>query len=94
MQKDCDNFIVKGSAWIKEDLTDLFDNQPVEFIEDKTIQALAVRIGAYKSKSEAQRAGRYGEIPRGYTEIWINKKRLIYMYNPKYYPEHYEEKTE
>ena len=71
-----DNFIVNDSAWVHADIESIFGNhnqiETVEFISDKNIEDLAVRLNAYKSKSQAKQAGRIGSIPKGYTEFWIS----------------------
>jgi hypothetical protein len=83
-----ENFVVKTSTYTPRDLQVIFapdDNTPheeVEIITDPDLESLAVRIGAFKSKSQARQAGRSGRIPTGYTEMWINKRRKIWIWNP------------
>ena len=55
--------------------------EPVYYTKASNLETLCYELGGYKSKSEARRAGRYGEIPKGYSEMWLNKKTRLYIYN-------------
>lgn len=51
------NLVVKASKWREEDLTTLFGDESVEFIDDIDLSKLAVQLGAYKSTSQARKSG-------------------------------------
>lgn len=64
------------SEWLKE--------EPIYFTGAVDLPNLLVELGAYKSTSEARRAGREGLIPKGYTELRASKKYgTIYIWNPE-----------
>lgn len=52
-------------------------------MEDVTLDILCKDLGIYKSTSEARRAGRIGNIPKGYSEIKASKKVILYVWNPE-----------
>lgn len=76
------NFIVASSHWRHSDISLLFGDEPVEFIDDIDLSRLAVSIGAYDSSSKARKAGRVGPIPRGWVEWKPNKKMRAWIWNP------------
>lgn len=76
------NLVVKASKWREEDLTTLFGDESVEFIDDIDLSKLAVQLGAYKSTSQARKSGRVGQIPKGWTEWKPNKKMRAWIWNP------------
>lgn len=77
-----ENIIVHGSTWVPEDLGTLFPNEGYLLTTTDTLEHLTVKLGIYKSTSEARRAGRYGPIPKGYTEFKASKTRMLYIWNP------------
>lgn len=79
------NLIVSNSKWEERDKFSIFNNEPSTLIDVDSMETLAVFCGAYESKSKARQAGRTGEIPKGYNEIWLNKTILIYLWNPTKY---------
>lgn len=94
MCKD-DNYIIKSSPWHESDLTLFYKmdgtKEDISLVEAKDIQDLMVIAGAYKSRSESFAAGRKGPIPTGWTEMWANKKKQIYIWNPTHNISYYEE---
>jgi len=81
--------VVVGKAWRLSELDTLFaryrqkvDLKEIHFTEAVNLETLALELGAYKSKGEARRAGRVGPIPSGWTMTWINKRRMVYIWNP------------
>lgn len=84
-----ENIVIRNSPWAERDLQILFfekdedfDMKEIYFSDAETLQELMVEIGAYKSKGESFRANRNGIIPKGWTEMWANKKQKIYIWNP------------
>lgn len=61
-------------TWQKED--------PIHYSQAEDLQALMLEVGAYKTKSEAMRAGRSGPIPKGYSEYKASKKIRLWLWNP------------
>ena len=84
------NLIVKDSKWEDKDKQAIFGNEDIDFIHDKTLEDLAVRLKVYKSKSQCRQAGRSGLIPSGYNEIWLSKKVQVFIWNPPEYTSFYE----
>lgn len=91
-----ENIIVKNSKWNEEDFKLFFapdepiDLKQIHFTKQDTIEGLAYEIGAYKSKGEARRAGRFGKIKVGWSNFWINKKHKVWIWNPDKLIEDYE----
>ena len=77
------NIIIKTSDYTKRDIEIIFEDEPVIFMEDVTLDILCKDLGIYKSTSEARRAGRIGNIPKGYSEIKASKKVVLYVWNPE-----------
>lgn len=77
------NIIIKTSDYTKRDIEIIFEDEPVIFMEDVTLDILCKDLGIYKSTSEARRAGRIGNIPKGYSEIKASKKVILYVWNPE-----------
>lgn len=82
MDSGIDNFIVETSEWMQSDISTLFGSEPVAFISDMDMSKLAVELGAYASTSQARKAGRVGQIPKGWTEWKPNKKMRAWIWNP------------
>ncbi len=80
--KVIENVVVQGSKWKYSDLATLFDNEPVHFTNETDISRLMVEMGIYPSTSAARRAGRQGNIPKGWTEFKASKKRFLWIWNP------------
>lgn len=77
------NIIIKSDFVRKSDQDDLFGDEKVIYIENpETLQDLCVKLGTYKSKSQARKAGRIGDIKTGYTEYKSSKKVFLFIWNP------------
>lgn len=76
------NLIVKSSKWIEGDKEQLFGDEPIKFIDDIDLSQLAFDLGAFKSKSQARKAGRVGPIPSGWTVWNANKLMRAWIWNP------------
>lgn len=77
-----ENIVISGSKWHPEDIDIIFSNEPYIEIEAADLPSLLVKLDIYKTTSEARRAGRAGEIPKGYTELKASKTRMLYIWNP------------
>ena len=78
-----ENIIIKSSKFLESDAENLFGDEDVFFAEANTMQHLMKELGVFKSVSEAQRAGRKGDIPTGFTDNFkASKKRRIWIWNP------------
>ena len=89
MQNPIENIVTSYSKWTEGELRTLFfrigeklDMSQVHLSDSTKLEDLMLEIGAYPSKSESKRAGRLGPIPIGWTHMWANKKRQIYIWNP------------
>lgn len=76
------NLIISSSKWRESDISTLFGDEPVEFVDDIDLSRLAVQLGAYKSTTQARKAGRVGPIPMGWTEWKPNKLMRVWIWNP------------
>lgn len=83
------NIIIKNSKWQEDDKRIIFSDwfnkdtqEEVSIVDCNKMEDLAFEVGAYQSRSKARQAGRFGNIPAGYNEIWLNKKLKIYLWNP------------
>lgn len=82
MDSGTENIVVLSSKWRKSDIDTLFDGEPYTLVQDMDMSALAVKLGAYKSTSQARKACRVGKIPFGWTEWKPNKKMRAWIWNP------------
>lgn len=85
------NYIIKNSKWEEKDINVLFGDETVKIIDVDTMQDLCVLLGAYESKSKARQAGREGQIPKGFSEMWLNKRVKIWLWNPDKYINEYQD---
>lgn len=77
------NIVITNSHWEKWSNDIIFQDEPIVFIDTYTLEDLAVKIGAYQSKSKARQAGKNGAIPSGYSHgLKLSKKYTIFIYNP------------
>lgn len=76
------NIIVKTNHYQDSDKYTLFGDEDVHFCYHGMLPNLMVELGLYKSTSDARRAGRDGNIPKGWTEMKGNKKTPIWIWNP------------
>lgn len=76
------NIIISNSKWILSDIETLFGDEKIVFELPMDLSALAVKLGAYSSRSQARKAGRVGPIPEGWTEWKVNKKMRAWIWNP------------
>ena len=82
------NIIVKSSCWKQEDIPLLYGDinsteiEDVIYVEDIPIPNLLVNLGIFKSTSQARRAGRTGNIPKGWTQYKASRKTTLWIWNP------------
>ncbi len=62
-----ENIVVKSSKWRESDIPTLYGDEPVYFTDETDISRLMAELEIYPSTSAARRAGRMGEIPKGWT---------------------------
>ena len=68
------------------DAAALWGDEPHSVVEARHLPDLLVKLGVYKTFSEARRAGREGPIPEGFTlEMRASKRHLVTIWNPSYY---------
>lgn len=77
------NIVVNQSDWTSRDIELLFSGEPVEFVDNKPLPNLLAELGVYKSTTQARKAGRVGELPKGWSEIKASKKVTIWLWNPQ-----------
>lgn len=77
------NIVVNQSDWTPRDIELLFDGEPVEFVDNKPLPNLLAELGVYKSATQARKAGRIGDLPKGWSEIKASKKVTIWLWNPQ-----------
>jgi len=83
-----ENVVVKNSSWTQRDLEILFSEEgktveEIHFTEVEDMQSLMAELGIFSSKSQAIKAGRKGEIPKGWTsEFKASKKYRLWIWNP------------
>lgn len=78
-----ENVIVIQSKWELRDIPLLFDDQTIWFTQQTMLPNLLKELNIYPSTSDAIRAGRKGEIPKGWTELKASKKRNLWIWNPQ-----------
>lgn len=76
------NIIVQNGNVLSGDQKTLFGDESVECIEPMSIPDLMLKFGIYKSKSQAIKAGRTGQIPNGWVELKASKKVYMFIWNP------------
>ncbi|WVX87348.1 hypothetical protein EniLVp02_0009 [Vibrio phage EniLVp02] len=79
------NVIIQSGAVEPGDVELVFGSEPVKVIDRDSVTdlpGLLAELGLYKSRSEARRAGRTGDIPTGYTEMKGSKKCYLFIWNP------------
>lgn len=78
------NVIVYNKYFQISDQQTLFEDEPCVMVDDsiKLLPNLLVMLGLYKSTSESRRAGRVGDIPKGWSVIQANKITTIWVWNP------------
>lgn len=78
-----ENIVIKSSEWNQSDLVTLFGDEEVFFAESTEMGALMRELGIFPSASQARKAGRTGDVPKGWTaEFKASKKRRIWIWNP------------
>jgi hypothetical protein len=82
------NIIITDSKWDCSDFN-LFD-EPIYFMTAKDLPNLLVKAGVYRSTSQARRAGRVGDVPKGWTELKASKKHTLWIWNPQTSVEDYD----
>ena len=79
-----ENVIIAGSDWRESDKETLFGDEHIVVREADSLQDLLVKLGCYKSKTQARQAGRWGPIPLGWTDQFkASKKRRLWIWNPR-----------
>ena len=77
------NIIVKNKFIQLTDKETLFLDEDVTYVDDTLdLPNLCVKLGVYKSTSQARGANRKGAIPTGFTEMKLNKKTPAWIWNP------------
>lgn len=86
------NVIISQSKWNPDDIQYVFcytdytldKGEGYRLVGAKDLSSLLVKLGIFKTTSQARHAGRIGEIPIGYNEIKASKKvpRLC-IWNPR-----------
>ena len=80
----CPNIIL-GDKWTDLDLWSMFDGEPVRISSAIDLPNLTKEVNAYKSTSEARRAGRTGDIPKGFSnKLKLSKKIYVWIFNPDF----------
>jgi len=78
-----ENIVIKTSKWTEQDIKTLFGEEDVSFVQADDIPDLLVKLGIFKSKSQARRANRIGDIPTGFTDGFkASKKHRLWIWNP------------
>lgn len=77
-----ENVVIVDSDWIESDIYLLFGDEYVHFTYTIDLPSLLKELGIYKSTSEARKAGRIGDVPKGWSEIKASKKRRLWVWNP------------
>lgn len=76
------NVVVEGSSYTLRDLELLFPDEPVILVKEMPLPSLLKLLKVYKSSNQAIRAGRTGDIPKGFTEFKASKKVTLWIWNP------------
>lgn len=78
------NIVVNNGNTLPQDIITLFGEEDViTYVEDKTTMTdLVVKLGLFKSKGQARKAGRVGDIPEGWTVVKGNRKTFLFIWNP------------
>jgi len=76
------NIIINWSLWHFSDIPQLFEDEGVLFSNAISLEELCVEMGIYKSRGQSRKCGRWGDLPRGYSEMKVSKKTVIYLWNP------------
>ena len=76
------NIVVSSSQWKGEDIPILFGEEDVVFTNTEELSALCKELGVYQSTSAARRAGRVGDIPKGWSEVKASRKHFLFIWNP------------
>ena len=76
------NVVVEGSSYTLRDLELLFPDEPVVLVKEMPLPSLLKLLKVYKSANQAIRAGRTGDIPKGFTELKASKKVTLWIWNP------------
>jgi len=79
-----ENVVIAGSHWKESDLETLFGDEEVQFVQVDSLQGLLAHLGVYRTRSESRRAGRWGDIPDGWTELKASKKKRLWIWNPTF----------
>jgi hypothetical protein len=77
-----ENILMAESDYNSDDIETIFGYELIHMSYASDLPNLLVEVGVYKTTSEARRAGRTGEIPKGYTELKASKTRRLYIWNP------------
>lgn len=75
--------IVENGNVQESDVELFYEDDEIHRIEARDLPNLLVKLGVYKSTSQARNAGRKGDIPEGWTEMFKASK-LVSMttWNP------------
>lgn len=85
------NVMIYGSCLEPTDAEALWPGEEHVIVQAEHIPDLLVKLGIYKSNSEARRAGRDGPIPPGFTQIKASKKvPELTIWNPTKYIRDYD----
>lgn len=78
-----ENIIIDNQYLQSNDKEILFGEELVYLTKTTDLPQLLVELGIYKSKSEARKANRIGNIAEGWTHNFkASKKNYIYIWNP------------
>lgn len=76
------NILLNNDNVQPQDLEYIFSNEPTQTVVSENLTDLVCELGLFKSKSQARKAGRVGDIPVGYSEYKANKKTYLFIWNP------------
>lgn len=76
------NIVVGSSPFTERDIELLFGGESVITTDAANLTDLVAELGLFSSKSQARKAGRVGDIPKGWTEMKGNKKTHLWIWNP------------
>lgn len=76
------NIVVAASQWQPSDITTLYADEQVKYVDDVALPNLLVELGIFPSTSKARQAGRVGCIPSGWTVYKASKKVTLWIWNP------------
>ena len=87
---NCTNIIIKNSEWHWLDIGFFGKRRKVYFANATTFEDLMVELKIYKSRTQARRAKKLGEIPKGTTyDYKTPKTRWLDIWNPEHSLEYY-----